>query len=243
MTKNHILIIDDDIELCDLLREYLGPEGFQIKTHNEGTRAAEKVRSGNFSLVILDVMLPGRSGFDVLRLIREHSQVPVIMLTARGDDVNRIVGLEMGADDYLPKPFNPRELLARIRAIYRRSEVQTNPKSFIRPSAGPLVVGDVALDNRTRSVQKNGHNVELTAVEFSLLETLLSQAGQIVQRDELVRIVLGRQFSPFDRSIDVHISHLRKKLGSHAGGQERIITVRGTGYQYVTIIEDQNREA
>jgi two-component system response regulator CpxR len=181
--------------------------------------------------VVLDVMLPGLSGFEVLRQIRKESSVPVLMLTARGDEVDRIVGLEIGADDYLPKPFNPRELIARIRAIQRRSERQ--------PQAGAetaqrqrITVGDVELDKGTRAVRRGEEQVELTAVEFSLLEVLLEQAGQIVNRAELVKGVLGRSLSPYDRSIDVHISSLRKKLGHTVDDRERIKTVRGIGYLY-----------
>ncbi len=230
---NRILVIDDDVELCELLSDYLQPEGFVVETVNESRLGIEKALSGDHGLVVLDVMLPGMSGFDVLRHIREKSKIPVIMLTARGDDVDRIVGLEMGADDYLPKPFNPRELVARIRAIQRRAEADPVARTGDGAVAETLAVGDIELDPGARTISQGGRAVELTAVEFSLLEVLLRQAGQVVTREDLVKKVLGRRLSPYDRSIDVHLSSLRKKLGHELDGAERIKTVRGVGYQYV----------
>lgn len=229
---NRILVIDDDIELCELLTDYLGPEGFEVEAVHDGERGADRALAGGHALVVLDVMLPGMNGFDVLRRIREKSKVPVIMLTARGDDVDRIVGLEMGADDYLPKPFNPRELVARIRAIQRRAEGAVEKEATPETTVARLSVGDLELNSGTREVKRNGETVELTAVEFSLLEALMRSAGQVVEREELVRKVLGRRLSPYDRSIDVHISSLRKKLGNRVGDSERIKTVRGVGYLY-----------
>ena len=229
---NRILVIDDDIELCELLSDYLGPEGFTTETVNGSRPGIERALSGEHALVVLDVMLPGMSGFEVLRQIREKSRIPVIMLTARGDDVDRIVGLEMGADDYLPKPFNPRELVARIRAIQRRAEAAVELTAEPLSSSGRQHVGDVELEAGTRTVRRGGEVVELTAVEFSLLEELLRQAGQVVSREDLVKKILGRRLSPYDRSIDVHVSSLRKKLGHQVAGRERIRTVRGVGYQY-----------
>lgn len=226
---DQILIIDDDVALCELVTEYLGPLGFEIETVHRGDTGVERALSGEHTLVVLDVMLPGLNGFEVLRRIRADSKVPVLMLTARGDDVDRIVGLEIGADDYLPKPFNPRELTARIRAILRRSSLE---KPGSEPSPKKLAVGDVELDSGTRAVMRAGENVELTAVEFDLLEKLLRAAGSIVTREELSKDVLGRSSSPFDRSIDMHISNLRKKLGHQPGAGERIKTVRGVGYIY-----------
>jgi two-component system response regulator CpxR len=222
-----ILIIDDDVALCELVTEYLSPLGFQIESVHRGDAGAERALAGKHSLVVLDVMLPGLNGFEVLRRIRASSKVPVLMLTARGDDVDRIVGLEIGADDYLPKPFNPRELTARIRAILRRTNQEAT-----QVGGKKLNVGDVELDSGTRAVSRAGENVELTAVEFDLLEKLLRAAGQIVTREELSKQVLGRSSSPFDRSIDMHISNLRKKLGHQLGATERIKTVRGVGYIY-----------
>ncbi len=225
-----LLIIDDDTELCELLSDYLGGEGFTIETVHHGEEGAERVLSGHYALVVLDVMLPGMNGFDVLRKIREKSSVPVIMLTARGDDIDRIVGLELGADDYLPKPFNPRELIARIRAIQRRSEASAAvPK---KKAHRELIVGDVSLSPANRTVKCGGKTVDLTSVEFTLLEVLLSHAGEVVSREELVEQVLGRRLSAYDRSIDVHVSALRKKLGHLAGQTERIRTIRSVGYLY-----------
>ena len=190
-------------------------------------RAATAVE--NYDLVILDVMLPGMNGFDVLRQVRQNSEVPVVMLTARGEDIDRIVGLELGADDYLPKPFNPRELMARIRAIQRR----TDSRNAVE---GPLQVGDLLLDPGSRQVRCQGGEVVLTSMEFSLLHMLLGHAGQVVGRGDMVKQVLGRHLSPYDRSIDVHISSLRKKLGQTPAGRERIKTIRGVGYQYVAAL-------
>jgi two-component system response regulator CpxR len=173
-------------------------------------------------------MLPGINGFDVLRRIRVKSRIPVLMLTARGDDVDRIVGLEIGADDYLSKPFNPRELVARIRAILRRSQ----PVDTLSGARENVAIGDIEMDIATRTVRRSGELVELTVVEYDLLEKLLRSAGQIATREDLVKEVLGRELSPFDRSIDMHVSNLRKKLGHHLNGLERIKTIRGVGYIY-----------
>jgi two-component system response regulator CpxR len=230
-----ILVIDDDIELCELLTDYLTPEGFEVETVNDSLAGLAKALDGHYALVVLDVMLPGLSGFEVLRQLREKSRVPVLMLTARGDDVDRIVGLEMGADDYLPKPFNPRELVARIRAIQRRAEAPLEKASVFDAVAIQLRVGDVELDGSTRTVQRSGSAVELTSVEFNLLETLMRSVGKVILREELVRIVLGRRLSPYDRCIDVHISSLRKKLGNQIGNHERIKTIRGVGYLYTNV--------
>lgn len=226
---DQILIIDDDVALCELVTEYLEPLGFAIESVHRGDLGAERALEGKHALVVLDVMLPGLNGFEVLRRIRTESKVPVLMLTARGDDVDRIVGLEIGADDYLPKPFNPRELTARIRAILRRAPAD---KAVERATAKKLTIGDVEIDSGTRAVLRDGENIELTSVEFDLLEKLLRAAGEIVTREELSQQVLGRNSSPFDRSIDMHISNLRKKLGHRSGSSERIKTVRGVGYIY-----------
>lgn len=226
-----LLLVDDDTELCELLRAYLEPEGFEVEACHDGLSGLEAALSGSHSLVILDVMLPGLQGFEVLRRLRERSRIPVLMLTARGDDVDRIVGLEMGADDYLPKPFNPREMVARIRAIGRRSA----PPGPDLPPARRLEVGDLMLDQGTRQVTLAGTRLTLTAVEFSLLDQLLRQAGLVVSREDLYRQVLGREAAALDRSIDVHVSNLRKKLGPGPGGDERIQAVRGVGYVYISL--------
>lgn len=226
--ESPVLLIDDDDELGTLLSRFLQKEGFDVHVELDGTSGLERARSGAFCAVILDVMMPGMNGFDLLRELRRTSNVPVVMLTARGQDVDRIVGLEMGADDYLPKPFNPRELAARLRAIQRR--VRQPPQA---PEARPvLVVGDVELNPRARVVKRGGDEVALTSVEFALLEILMRQAGHIVSREDLSTQGLGRRLSQSDRSIDVHVSNLRKKLGASPSGGDRIKTVRGLGYQY-----------
>ena len=221
---DRILVIDDDVELCGLVSEYLEPEGFQVESVHDGEKGLERALAGDHLLVVLDVMLPKLNGFDVLRRMRTTSRMPVLLLTARGEDVDRIVGLEIGADDYLPKPFNPRELVARIRAILRRTRSgEGSPGDILR-------VGNIELNPATRSVTQDGSNVELTSVEFNLLQVLLQEAGQVVSRERLVDSVLGRKFSPFDRSIDMHVSKVRKKLGDTEGGTDYIKTVRGVGY-------------
>jgi two-component system, OmpR family, response regulator CpxR len=229
VTDAGILVIDDDVELCDLLSEYLGAEGFAVEAVHDGREGLARATSGGFALLVLDVMLPGQNGFEVLRRLREVSQVPVVMLTARGEDVDRIVGLEMGADDYLAKPFNPRELVARIRAIQRRLE-RTDDET--RGVGEVLAVGDVELRLASRTVLRGDDEVALTSAELTLLEVLLRDAGSVVSREDLSQRVLGRRFSPYDRSIDVHVSNLRKKLGLSTRGKERIKTVRGHGYLY-----------
>lgn len=223
-----VLVIDDDVGLCELVEEYLGPEGYAVEAAHNGERGINRALTNDHALVILDVMLPGMNGFDVLRRIRAKSRIPVLMLTARGDDIDRIVGLEIGADDYLSKPFNPRELVARIRAILRR----TQPGEQATGTPETLIVGDIELDTATRTVRRAGEMIELTVVEYDLLEQLLRTAGQIAKREELVKDVLGRELSPFDRSIDMHVSNLRKKLGHQLNGFERIKTIRGVGYIY-----------
>jgi two-component system response regulator CpxR len=191
----------------------------------------EKAISGTYDLAILDVMLPKMNGFDVLRNLREKSKLPVLMLTARGDDMERIVGLEIGADDYLPKPFNPRELVARIRAILRR--VAENGDEKGAASGEKIQVEDVEVSISARSAKRAGEDLNLTAVEFDLLAALLREAGKVIKKEDLSETVLDRKLSPFDRSLDMHISNLRKKLGERAGGEERIKTIRSVGYIYI----------
>ncbi|MCM0083022.1 response regulator transcription factor [Geomonas sp. Red32] len=229
MNSSTILIIDDDVELCALLEEYLGAEGLVVESVHDGRDGVQQALSQRYDMVILDVMLPGMNGLEVLRSIRSGSSVPVIMLTARGDDVDRIVGLELGADDYLPKPFNPRELIARLRAIQRRVPSSTQPDA---PHPETLAVGDVTLDMGARTTRCGEHLVELTSVEFGVLETLLRQAGKVISRDDLSLQALGRTLNYQDRTIDVHISNIRRKLGNFADGSERIKAVRGVGYIY-----------
>jgi len=217
------LLIDDDTELCALLTEFLIGEGFAVESVHEGRRGLERAFHGGFNLVILDVMLPGLDGFEILRRLRKESRVPVLMLTARADDVDRIVGLELGADDYLPKPFNPRELVARVRAILRRYE----PRSTL---ATRVEVNGVTLDPATRQVAVDGQAVELTTFEFDILEILMRAAGRVLSRDDLMENLYNRKATPFDRSIDMHISHIRRKLET---SRPFIKTVRSVGYQFL----------
>jgi DNA-binding response OmpR family regulator len=224
---DRVLIVDDDVELCELVSEYLSGEGFEVEAVHDGNEGLKRSLTGEHVLVVLDIMLPGMNGLDVLRNLRKQSRIPVLILTARGDDVDRIVGLEIGADDYLPKPFNPRELMARVRAILRRSHGDT------QSAAGEKVtVGDVELDPASRVVRRAGDPVELTSVEFALLEALMRAAGQVVTREQLAQNVLGRRFMPYDRSIDVHVSKLRRKLGDQSADAERLKTIRGVGYVF-----------
>ncbi len=228
---HRLLVIDDDAELCQLLTEYLIPEGFEVDTTQDPQQGVERALSSDYSLVILDVMMPVLNGFEVLRRIRARSIAPVLMLTARGEEVDRIVGLEIGADDYLPKPFSPRELVARIRAILRRTTTPAEVSAGT-PRIPRIVVEDVELDPGARTVRCKGQPVELTGVEFNLLEALLKAAGRVIQRVELSKTVLGRRWMPYDRSIDMHVSNLRRKLGTSIAGTERIKSVRGLGYVY-----------
>jgi DNA-binding response OmpR family regulator len=223
-----ILLIDDDIELCEMLTEYLARYDLHVVAVHRGDTGLETARSRSWPMILLDVMLPGIDGFEVLKQIRTFSSDSVLLLTARGEDVDRIVGLEMGADDYLAKPFNARELLARIRAIRRRGAIPT-----IVSGSPAIVVEDLILDPAARKVTQDGEPVDLTDVEFALLEVLMKSPGKVVEREGLAEEVLGRKFSPFDRSLDMHVSRLRKKLSGSGSGDERVKTVRGTGYQLV----------
>jgi len=233
----HILLVDDDAELCGLMSEFLKREGFTVTFENEGHSGLEKALQPGIDLVVLDVMLPGLDGFEILRRLRQQSKVPVIMLTARGEDVDRIIGLELGADDYLPKPFNPRELAARIRAILRRYEPRPTGPEGTPPNR--LEVNGVVIDPGSRQVFANGKPVELTTFEFDILEMLMRNAGRVLSRDALMENFYNRKATPFDRSIDMHISHLRKKLDR---GDELIKTIRGVGYQFSRTPEDSAGE-
>lgn len=228
-----ILLIDDDAELCALLSELLVREGFTVECEHQGNRGLDRALNGSHDLVVLDVMLPGLDGFEILRRLRERSRVPVLMLTARGEDMDRIAGLEMGADDYLAKPFNPRELMARIRAILRRLEQPASQE-------GPLEVNGVRINPGTREVVSNSNKVELTTFEFDILQLLMRSAGKVVSRDDLMEHLYNRKATAFDRSIDMHISHLRKKLET---GRPLIKTIRGAGYQFCRTPEEQAEQA
>ncbi len=217
------MLIDDDTELCSLLAEFLKGESFPVECVHEGRRGLDRALHGGFNLVILDVMLPGLDGFEILRRLRKEGRVPVLMLTARGEDVDRIIGLELGADDYLPKPFNPRELVARVRAILRRYE----PRA---PAGARMEVNGVVLDPATRKVTVEGHDADLTTFEFDILELLMRAAGRVLSRDDLMENLYNRQATPYDRSIDMHISHIRRKLETK---RPFIKTIRSVGYQFL----------
>lgn len=221
-----LLVIDDDPGLRDLLAEYLGGRSFRVLTAEDGPLGLEALSiHSEIDLVILDIMMPGMDGLDVCREIRRTQTVPVIMLTARGDDTDRIVGLELGADDYLPKPFNPRELLARIQAVLRRSASSSPTTSTSIYSAGPLEI-----DTDRRTITLRGQPIETTTTEFEILRILVAQAGQVIPRERLMELARGHDFSSFDRSVDVHISHIRKKLGDDPRQPTFVKTVRGVGY-------------
>src|SRR5579863_5127336 len=226
-----LLIVDDDVELCELVDQYLHSQGFEIDAVHDGLAGVDRALSGDYALVILDVMLPGIRGFEVLRQIRGKSAIPVIMLTAHGDDVDRIVGLEIGADDYMPKPFNPRELAARIHAVLRRTAAGGATKEAA--SAVSIRLDDLRLDTRARTAYLKNRDVELTSAEFELLGVFFKSPGQVVTREDLVKNGLGRELEPADRSLDVHISNLRKKIGPFEDGTERIRAIRNVGYIYV----------
>jgi two-component system, OmpR family, response regulator CpxR len=227
-----ILVVDDDIELCELVAEYLGPDGYEVEAVHDGETGLSRALSGDHALAVLDYMLPGLNGFELLKQIRSRSRLPVVMLTARGDSVSRIVGLQIGADDYLPKPFDPLELVARINAVLRRARPDQSDHDTV-------VIGDIEMDHSTRSVRRGGEAIELTLVEYALLEKLIKAAGRIVTREELVKDVLHRSLSPFDRSIDTHVANLRRKLGHQVNDIERIRTVRSVGYIYAASEFDQ----
>jgi len=220
-----LLIVDDDVELCSLLKEFLEREGYGVQCVHEGHTALDLAQQGGYDLIILDVMLPGLDGFEILKRLRLSSRVPVLMLTARGQDVDRIVGLELGADDYLPKPFNPRELVARMRAILRRS-LMLEPQPGRRDR---IDVGSLSLLFSSRTASARGQTIMLTGAEFRVLEVLMQQAGVVVSREQLTRQVLGRRLTPYDRSIDTHISNIRRKLAAIAD-EISIVNVRRTGY-------------
>ena len=224
-----VLLVDDDVELTSMLAQYLQREGFHVHAVHDGESGAIAAASGRYEIAVLDVMLPGMSGMEVLRRIRTDSRIPVLMLTARGDNIDRIVGLDMGADDYIPKPCMPGELVARLRAVLRRTAPNDEPGAPRR-----LKLGGLELMPGSRSATWQGRPLELTGTEFSLLDVLARQAGQLVSRQDISKRAFGRPLERFDRRIDVHISSIRQKLGLRPDGQSWIQSVRGMGYQLLT---------
>ncbi|MEQ8276763.1 MAG: response regulator transcription factor [Deltaproteobacteria bacterium] len=218
-----ILVVDDDERLRSLVAEYLEGRGFAVVTAEDGEDGLARLRGEAVDLVVLDVMMPGLDGFEVVRELRKFSRTPVIMLTARGDEMDRIVGLEIGADDYMPKPFNPRELLARIQAVLRRTDASAAPSSL-------LELGALRVDVDRREVHLDGTYVELTTTEFEILRTLAANAGRIIPRERLMELARGDEYASFERSVDVHVSHIRKKLGDDPKNPTYVKTVRGVGY-------------
>lgn len=235
------MILDAEVELCALTKKYLEREGFLVEDVREGKQGIARALAGDYALIILDAELTGVSGIEALRRIRAESGVPVIMLTERGEEVDRIVALEIGADDSLSKPFNPRELVARARAILRRTRQVSPIPSSVLPSEPPLVIGEVVLDRNTRKVRRAGKTLELTGLEFKLLEVLMRAVGRVVTREELAQIVLGREFDPYDRNVKMHVSNLRKKLGPKKGC-ELIQTTRGVGYLFIRHGEESRKK-
>lgn len=230
-TSIPILVVDDDQKYCRLLKEYLSPFGYEVDLRHTGPLGLETAIAGNYHAVILDVMLPGMDGFEILRELRKHSQVPVLMLTARGDETDRIVGLEIGADDYLPKTFSTRELLARLRAVTRRthSPATEDPADVTQD----IIVGDLRLNESTHVALQNESPLDLTALEFSILASLMRAAGRVKSREQILDDISDRNYDVFDRSIDVHISSLRKKLNDPAQSPRYIRTIRAVGYQLI----------
>ena len=221
------LLIEDDLRLANLTRDYLHKHGLLVTSLHDGDRGLEEALTNRFDVVLLDLMLPGRDGISVCQKIREHSDVPIIMITARGEEADRVLGLELGADDYVPKPFSPRELLARIRSVIRRARGQLGPKRE------PVQVGPLHMDPGSRRATLAGEDLDLTGYEFDLLMALAERAGRVLSREQLMEMARGNAEEAFDRSIDVHISRLRQKLGDNPRSPRLIKTVRGVGYQYM----------
>ncbi|HCG77625.1 MULTISPECIES: response regulator [Thalassolituus] len=227
-----VLLIDDDVELGELLKEYLSMEGFELTAVHDGESGLQQALSGDYSLVLLDVMLPKKNGFEVLRELRQKSSIPVIMLTARGESVDRVLGLEHGADDYIPKPYHHHELMARIKALFRRIEMSAEePES----TSNELKVGELELNPATRTATRSGEELPLTGAEFGVLQCLMENVGDLVDKDSLSMAALGRQLMAYDRSIDMHVSNLRKKLGKRDDDSDWIKTVRSRGYMLVRV--------
>jgi len=231
-TNTNILLVEDDQELNELLTEFLQLEDFNVTSTFDGAEGLEQALKGDFDAIVLDIMLPKMNGLEVLKQLRNSKKTPVLMLTARGEEVDRIVGFEMGADDYLPKPCNPRELIARIKAILRRVDMDTEDTKKTAKN-GVLKLEDVEVNPATRAATLNDEVLELTSTEFNLLESLLTHAGSVLSKEDLTETALGRKLTMYDRSVDMHLSNLRRKLGPFSDGEPRIKTVRGVGYIYV----------
>ncbi len=232
-----VLMIDDDIKLCRLVKDYLEPMGYEVGAAHTGASGLELALSGDYRVVILDVMLPEMDGFEVLKELRKESDIPVLMLTALGDETDRIVGLEMGADDYLPKTFSTRELLARLRAVTRRS-MRSDRGESRTDEKDSKTLGELAIDFGSRRVRFKGEPLVLTPIEFDLLAALVKAAGRVLTRDQLLDIAAGRDYEVFDRSVDVHISSLRKKLDDNPRSPRFIQTVRSAGYMFIDQPDD-----
>ncbi len=231
LTKaERLLFVDDDREFCSLMRDYLIGECFEISCVHDGIAALVALKQQPYDSVVLDVMMPRKHGLDVLRELRQFSSIPVLMLTARGEDIDRIVGLEVGTDDYVAKPCNPREIVARLRAILRRTQA---PVGDVRTDDATLRIADIELRPTEHRVLCDGADLGLTSAEYATFEVLLRHAGQVVRKPELMQAAFGRRLGPYDRSLDMHISRLRRKLGPDGRGAERIKTVRGVGCLYV----------
>ncbi|MCP4688116.1 MAG: response regulator transcription factor [Desulfobacterales bacterium] len=231
-SRINVLIVDDDKKLCGLVRDYLEPMGYDVEAAHAGAEGLKTALAGDFHVVILDVMLPGMDGFEVLKRLREKSDIPVLMLTARGDETDRIVGLEMGADDYLPKTFSTRELLARLRAVTRRY-FRPEPPGPAPSDDETLIRGDLTINQASRVALSRGEALTLTPIEFDLLAHLAKAPGRVLTRDQLLDAAAGRSHEVFDRSIDVHISSLRRKLGDDPRNPTYIKTVRSAGYMFI----------
>lgn len=223
-----ILLVDDDQELCELLARYLQREGIEVDQVHTGPEGLKQGLAKTYDAMVLDIMLPGMTGLEVLTELRKTSHMPVVMLTAKGDEMDRIVGLEIGADDYLPKPCNPRELIARLRAVLRRSQVDSQAQT-----ADVIRIDELEIDHSQHHVLKNEEPLELTVTEYNILNTLVSHLGKVVEKNQLAEEAMSRSLTLFDRSLDMHLSNLRKKLGAHDDGKARIKTIRGVGYMYV----------
>lgn len=228
MKKHKLLLIDDDIELAELLSDYLATEGFELISCHDGVSGLEKAFDDSISLILLDVMMPGLNGFEVLKALGGNHKTPILMLTAKGDNADRILGLELGADDYLPKPFQHRELLARINAILRRIDIVQNSKEV----SSAHEVNGVKLNHATRQVSCHEHLIELTGTEYQIIAHLMSKPGEIISKDEISQQVLKRKLSPFDRSIDMHVSNIRRKLLPFSPS-DKLKTVRSAGYIFL----------